>query len=79
MACSYVGVLSIRSRFKEDGIKLKIVSVKVQGDAKAEYLMLQALEDCNLSSYAVVEVAIECRNAQHAGWPGLAHHRIALP
>lgn len=55
MASGYVGVLSIRSRFKEDGMKLKIVSVKGQGDAKAEYLMLQALEDCNLSSYAVVD------------------------
>lgn len=36
-------------------MKLKINAVKGQGDAPNEYLMLLALEDCNLSSYAVVD------------------------
>lgn len=44
-------------------MKLKIVSVREQGDAKAEYLMLQALEDCNLSSYAVVDNTYDSNGA----------------
>ncbi|MBC3239531.1 hypothetical protein HU723_10095 [Pseudomonas lurida] len=36
-------------------MKLRISAVGEQGDASKEYLMLSALDDCNLSSYAVVD------------------------
>ncbi|WP_442513920.1 hypothetical protein [Pseudomonas promysalinigenes] len=63
MASGYVDGLSIGSRFKEDRMKLKILSVKEQGDANAEYLMLQALEDCNLSNYAIVDNTYDSNGA----------------
>jgi hypothetical protein len=55
MASGYVAALTMTSRFKEDGMKLKIYSVKGQGDASNEYVMLQALDDCDLASYAIVD------------------------
>jgi len=36
-------------------MKLKIISVKNQGVASKEYVMLKALEDCNLSSYMILD------------------------
>lgn len=36
-------------------MKLKITSVKNQGDANKEYVMLKALEDCNLNNYMILD------------------------
>ncbi|MEA1031587.1 hypothetical protein T3A99_23765 [Pseudomonas sp. N-137] len=44
-------------------MKLKILSVKEQGEASAERLMLQALEDCNLSNYAIVDNTYDSNGA----------------
>lgn len=54
--------------FDDIRMKLRIHSLKNQGDASKEYIALEAVEDCGLSNYAVVDTTFTAEGTVSNRW-----------